>query len=125
MLTPTEVMAFRDLLENQLADLERKAGGTVSDLLLLSIGAADLLDLTSMEADRSFNLRIRDRESKLIRKIKSALRRIEDGTYGECDECGEDISPARLRARPVTNYCIRCKTKRETLEKMGRVLPAA
>ena len=125
MLTPTEVMAFRDLLENQLEDLERKAGGTVSDLLLLSIGAADLLDLTSMEADRSFNLRIRDRESKLIRKIKSALRRIEDGTYGECDECGEDISPARLRARPVTNYCIRCKTKLETLEKMGRVLPAA
>ena len=125
MLTPTEVMAFRDLLENQLEDLERKAGGTVSDLLLLSIGAADLLDLTSMEADRSFILRIRDRESKLIRKIKSALRRIEDGTYGECDECGEDISPARLRARPVTNYCIRCKTKLEALEKMGRVLPAA
>ncbi len=125
MLTPTEVMAFRDLLENQLEDLERKAGGTVSDLLLLSIGAADLLDLTSMESDRSFNLRIRDRESKLIRKIKSALRRIEDGTYGECDECGEDISPARLRARPVTNYCIRCKTKLEALEKMGRVLPAA
>jgi DnaK suppressor protein len=125
MLTPTEMMAFRDLLENQLADLERKASGTVSDLLLLSIGSADLLDLTTMEADRSFHLRIRDRESKLIRKIKAALRRIEDGTYGECDECGEDISPNRLQARPVTTYCIRCKTKREALEKLGRVLPAA
>lgn len=125
MLTPNELMAFRDLLEHQLAELEGRAGGTVSDLLLQSIGAADLLDLTAMEADRSFTLRIRDRESKLIRKIRQALRRIEDGTYGECDGCGEDISPARLQARPVTTYCIRCKTKMESLEKLGRVLPAA
>jgi DnaK suppressor protein len=125
MMTPNELTAFRDLLEHQLADLERKAGGTVSDLLLQSIGAADLLDLTTMESDRSITLRMRDRESKLIRKIRFALRRIQDGTYGECEECGEDISPARLRARPVTDYCIRCKTKLEFLEKMGRIKPAA
>ncbi len=125
MLTQTELMAYRDLLEHQLEDLERKAGGTVSGLLLNSIGAADLLDLTTMESDRSFTLRIHDRESKLIRKIKAALRRIQDGTYGECDECGEDISPARLQARPVTSYCIRCKTKLEALEKTGRIKPAA
>jgi DnaK suppressor protein len=125
MLTQAELMAYRDLLEHQLADLERKAGGTVSDLLLNSIGAADLLDLTTMEADRGWTLRIRDRESKLIRKIKAALQRIQEGTYGECEECGEDISPARLQARPVTSYCIRCKTKLEALEKMGRIQPAA
>lgn len=125
MLTPIELMAYRDLLEQQLADLERKAGGTVSDLLLNSIGAADLLDLTTMESDRSFTLRIHDRESKLIRKIKAALHRIREGTYGECEECGEDISPARLQARPVTSYCIRCKTKLEALERMGRIQPAA
>jgi DnaK suppressor protein len=125
MLTQAELMAYRDLLEHQLADLERKAGGTVSDLLLNSIGAADLLDLTTMEADRGWTLRIRDRESKLIRKIKAALQRIQEGAYGECEECGEDISPARLQARPVTSYCIRCKTKLEALEKMGRIQPAA
>jgi DnaK suppressor protein len=125
MLTQAELMAYRDLLEHQLADLERKAGGTVSDLLLNSIGAADLLDLTTMEADRGWTLRIRDRESKLIRKIKAALQRIQEGTYGECEKCGEDISPARLQARPVTSYCIRCKTKLEALEKMGRIQPAA
>jgi DnaK suppressor protein len=125
MLTPNELTAFRDLLEHQLAELEGRAGGTVSDLLLQSIGAADLLDLTAMEADRSFTLRIRDRESKLIRKIRQALRRIQDGTYGECDGCGEEISPARLQARPVTTYCIGCKTKMESLEKLGRVQPAA
>ncbi len=125
MLTSTEIMAFRDLLENQLMELERRAGGTLSDLLLQSIGAADLLDLTTMESDRSFTLRIRDRERRLIRKIKAALRRIEEGTYGECEECGEDISPARLQARPVASYCIRCKTKLEALEKTGRIKPAA
>lgn len=125
MLTPTETMAFRDLLESQLVELERKAGGTVSDLLLLSIGAADPLDLTTMESDRSFTLRIRDRESKLIHKIRQALRRIQDGSYGECEGCGEDISPARLQARPVTTYCIRCKTKLESVEKQRRVQPAA
>ncbi len=125
MLTQAELMAYRDLLENQLADLERKAGGTVSDLLLNSIGAADLLDLATMDADRGWTLRIRDRESKLIRKIKAALRRIQDGSYGECEECGEDISMARLQARPVTSHCIRCKTKLESMEKMGRIQPAA
>ncbi len=125
MLTQAELMAYRDLLENQLADLERKAGGTVSDLLRNSIGAADLLDLATMDADRGWTLRIRDRESKLIRKIKAALRRIQDGSYGECEECGEDISMARLQARPVTSHCIRCKTKLESMEKMGRIQPAA
>ncbi len=125
MLTQAELMSYRDLLENQLADLDRKAGGTVSDLLLNSIGAADLLDLATMDADRGWTLRIRDRESKLIRKIKVALRRIQDGSYGECEECGEDISMARLQARPVTSHCIRCKTKLESMEKMGRIQPAA
>jgi DnaK suppressor protein len=125
MLTPTELLVFRDLLEHQLAELERKAGSTVSDLLGQSIGAADLLDLTTMDSDRSFTLRIRERESKLIRKIKAALRRIQEGSFGECEECGEDISPARLQARPVTTYCIRCKTKLECLEKLGRSKPAA
>jgi DnaK suppressor protein len=126
MLTTAELMAFRDLLEQQLDELERRAGGTVSDLLLQSIGAADFMDLAAMDADRGWTLRIRDRESKLIRKIRQALRRIQEGTYGECEECGEDIHIARLQARPVTTYCIHCKTKLESLEKLGRAArPAA
>jgi DnaK suppressor protein len=71
-----------------------------------------------MDADRSFTLRIRDRESKLINKIKAALDRLEDGEFGECEMCGEDIGVARLRARPVTTYCISCKTKLENQEKL-------
>jgi len=62
-------------------------------------------------------LRIRDRESKLILKVKKALVRIEIGTFGICEACGEDISFDRLKARPVTTQCIDCKTKEENLEK--------
>ena len=109
---------FKALLTDQLVELQRKADGTVSDLLLLSVHAADPLDTSAMDADRSFTLRIRDRESKLINKIKAALDRIEEGEYGVCEMCGEDIGGARLRARPVTTYCIRCKTKLENQEKL-------
>jgi DnaK suppressor protein len=62
-------------------------------------------------------LRIRDREHKLIKKIKKALDRIENGTFGICESCGEEISIKRLKARPVTSQCIECKSKEEALEK--------
>jgi DnaK suppressor protein len=61
-------------------------------------------------------LRIRDRERKLIVKIRGALERIDSGTYGICDSCGSDISVKRLKARPVTTQCIDCKTKEEAME---------
>jgi len=116
MMTTEEHLFLKKLMMDQLEELQRKADGTVSDLLLLSINSADELDISSMDADRSFTLRIRDRESKLINKIKAALRRMEEGDYGECEMCGEDIGIARLRARPVTTFCIRCKTKLENHE---------
>jgi DnaK suppressor protein len=77
----------------------------------------DPTDRAALEADRNFMLRIRDRESKLIKKIKQALERIDGGTYGICESCGEDISIKRLKARPVTTQCIDCKSKEEALEK--------
>jgi DnaK suppressor protein len=118
MLSMEDREFFKTLLTDQLEELQRKADGTVSDLLLLSVHSADPLDSSAMDADRSFTLRIRDRESKLINKIKAALDRIEEGEYGVCDMCGEDIGVARLRARPVTTFCIRCKTKLESQEKL-------
>jgi DnaK suppressor protein len=119
MLSQKDLRYIEDLLKSQLDDLTAKADGTVNDLLMLSVNAADPMDLLSMETDRSYMLRIRDRESKLIRKIKAALKRIEEGTYGDCDNCGEPIGAARLRARPVTTYCIACKTKMESMEKVA------
>ena len=74
-------------------------------------------DRAALESDRNFMLRIRDREHKLIKKIKKALERIENGTFGICETCGEEISVKRLKARPVTSQCIECKSKEEALEK--------
>jgi DnaK suppressor protein len=118
MLSMEDREFFKALLTDQLEELQRKADGTVSDLLLLSVHSADPLDTSTMDADRSFTLRIRDRESKLINKIKAELDRLDDGEFGECEMCGEDIGVARLRARPVTTYCISCKTKLENQEKL-------
>jgi DnaK suppressor protein len=78
----------------------------------------DPLDRATYETDRSFTLRIRDRESVLINKIKQSLEDIEDGIYGICDACGRDISVNRLRARPVARHCIACKTKMEKQERL-------
>jgi DnaK suppressor protein len=77
----------------------------------------DILDRAVHEGQRAFAFRIRERERFLIRKIKDALHRIEEGTYGICEKCGEDIPIARLKARPVTNYCLDCKNRMETQEK--------
>ena len=74
------------------------------------------VDRASLEADRNFMLRIRDRENKLIKKIRKAMDRIENNTFGVCEKCDEDISLARLKARPVTTHCIDCKTKEEATE---------
>jgi DnaK suppressor protein len=119
LLSKEDISFFEDLLRSQLMELERKADGTVSSLLISSVYAPDPLDSASLDSERNVTLRIRDRERKLIRKVKDALERIEDGTYGECELCGEDISIARLRARPVTNHCIKCKTLLEMRERVS------
>jgi len=77
----------------------------------------DPTDQASMETDRDFDLRIKDRERKLIRKIDQAINRIKEGEFGLCEACGGDISPKRLQARPVTTLCIDCKTEQEQEER--------
>ena len=108
---------FKELLTNQLEELLNQADDTVSGMTVPKENFPDPTDRASLEADRNFMLRIRDRESKLIKKIKKALARIENGTFGICEKCGEDISLKRLQARPVTTQCIECKTKEEAMEK--------
>lgn len=108
---------FRELLKHRLEELLSQAGGTVTEMNDPKGNFPDPTDRAAYEADRNFELRIRDREFKLIKKVKKALERIEDGTFGICDKCGEDISVPRLKARPVTTLCIDCKTKEEALEK--------
>ena len=112
-----DIEYFKKFLTERLDELLSQAGDTVSGMTAPKENFPDPTDRASLEADRNFMLRIRDRESKLIKKIKSALERIENGTFGTCDKCGEDIALKRIKARPVTTQCIDCKTKEEALEK--------
>ena len=108
---------FKELLSNQLEELLDQADNTVIGMTTPKENFPDPTDRASLEADRNFMLRIRDRESKLIKKIKKALEGIENNTFGICEKCGDDISIKRLKARPVTTQCIECKIKEEALEK--------
>ena len=78
----------------------------------------DTLDRSSVETDRNFTLRLRDRERKLLKKIDEALSRIDNKTFGVCEECGEEIGVNRLKVRPVATLCIVCKEEQEKKEKM-------
>jgi DnaK suppressor protein len=108
---------FKELLTERLTDLLSHADDTVTGMTAPKENFADPTDRASHEANRNFELRIRDREHKLIKKVKKALQRIDDNVFGICETCGEDISIARLKARPVTTQCIDCKTREEVLEK--------
>ena len=110
---------FRALLQEQMDQLLREAGKTVSEMTDEKSNFPDPTDRASLESDRNFELRIRDRERKLISKIREALERIESGEFGECEDCGDQIGEARLLARPVTTLCIECKTEQERQEKIG------
>ncbi|MDO3377950.1 RNA polymerase-binding protein DksA [Geoalkalibacter halelectricus] len=110
---------FRQILQNQLNELLREAGKTVSEMTTEKSNLPDITDLATVESDRNFELRIRDRERKLIKKIREAIERIDSGEFGVCEACEEDIGEARLRARPVTTLCIDCKTEQERQEKIG------
>ena len=112
-----EIEKFKKILTVQLEELLEQADDTVSGMTAPKENFPDPTDRASLEADRNFLLRIRDRESKLIKKIKKTLERIENGTFGICESCGENISTKRMKARPVTTQCIECKTKEEALEK--------
>jgi DnaK suppressor protein len=109
---------FKKLLTKRLDDLLVEANKTVTGMTDQGGNFPDPTDRATLESDRNFTLRIRDRERKLIVKIKNALDRLENGAFGICEECGEDISDKRLKARPVTTLCINCKKKQENQEKV-------
>jgi DnaK suppressor protein len=111
--------AFRKLLTQKINELLSEAGKTVSEMTNNGKeNFPDPNDRASLESDRNFELRIRDRERKHIVKMQEAIKRIDDGTYGVCESCGGPISEKRLLARPVTTECIDCKTKQEKIEKL-------
>jgi DnaK suppressor protein len=113
-----DIEYFKEFLTKRLSELLVQADDTVSDMTSEEETFPDPTDRASHESERNFTLRIRDREHKLIKKIKKALERIENGTFGICETCEEEITVDRLKARPVTTQCIKCKTKEEEMEKV-------
>ncbi len=108
---------FRCQLLDKRDEILAEAGKTLSDMTDQTTNIPDPNDRATVESGRSFELRIRDRERKLLSKIEEAIGRLDEGEYGVCEGCGEDIGIKRLEARPVTTYCIDCKTLQETKEK--------
>jgi len=117
-----ELKHFQTLLHEKLDELLKEADRTVDGMTdAKAENFPDPTDRASLESNRNFTLRIRDRERKLITKIDEALGRIEDGTYGKREECEQDIGIERLRARPVTTLCIDCKSLQEAQEHKRRI----
>ena len=112
---------LKKILINHLEELLVQADDTVSNMTTPKENFPDPVDRSTIETDRNFVLRIRDRERQLAEKIRKALLRIENGTFGICDKCEEEIAFKRLEARPVTTQCIDCKTKEEAYENALRV----
>jgi DnaK suppressor protein len=116
-LEERDLESFRNLLQDRRRGLLNGAEKTVHGMVGGKENFPEPVDRAALESDRNATLRIRDRERKLINKIDEALERIADGSYGVCEECGEDIGAERLRARPVTTLCIECKNEQEAKEK--------
>lgn len=111
---------FRQKLLSWRNDLLRESSETLTNLQEESSVSPDIADRATAETDRSLELRTRDRERKLITKINLALARIDDDTYGYCEETGEPISVARLEARPIATLSLEAQERHERLERTKR-----
>jgi DnaK suppressor protein len=109
---------FRELLTAQLEGLLNQARRTANDLINKEDHHyTEFVDKASFDEDQNLRIRIHNRESNLIKKNQTALQRIEEDEFGICEDCGEEIPFNRLKARPVTTKCIRCKTREELAER--------
>ncbi|MBS1184155.1 MAG: dksA, partial [Proteobacteria bacterium] len=111
---------FRRKLLQWKEDILRESKETLVNLQNENTNLPDIADRASSETDRSIELRARDRQRKLISKIEAAIKRIEDGSYGYCEETGEPISLKRLDARPIATLSIEAQERHERREKVYR-----
>ena len=119
-MNPRQVEYFRRKLLRWRTDLLREADGTLASLSEGGIAEADITDRASVETDRALELRTRDRARKLIGKIDQALSRIENGSYGYCEETGEPIGLRRLDGRPIATLSIEAQERHERMERVHR-----
>ena len=119
-MNPLQLEYFRKRLADWRGQLLKESNGTISTLRTSTSSAADATDRASVESDRALELRTRDRSRKLIAKIDDALRRIEDGSYGYCEETMQPIGVRRLEARPIATLSIEAQERHERLERQYR-----
>ena len=119
-MNPKQLAYFKEKLLAWRSDIQRESAETVESLQEHNLNAPDLADRATSESDRSIELRARDRQRKLVSKINQALKRIEDGEYGYCEETGEPISLQRLDARPIATLSLEAQERHERREKVYR-----
>jgi DnaK suppressor protein len=116
-LTEEQIRELKEILERRRAEVLEDIKRGLEDQLHAEREVGDLVDMSTDEILRTFEMRIRDREAKYLKKIEKALKKIEEGTYGICEKCGECIQYERLKLRPVAELCIKCKLEQEQMEK--------
>ena len=119
-MNPKHVEFFRHRLLDWKNELLRESVETIHHMQEQTANESDIADRASTETDRSLELRTRDRERKLINKIEEALRRIDDGTYGYCEETGDPIGLKRLMARPIATLSLEAQERHEREERVHR-----
>src|SRR6185312_12141484 len=119
-MNPRQREYFRQKLENWKEEILKESRETLDNLQEESQNHPDMADRASSESDRALELRTRDRQRKLIAKIDAALKRLEDGTYGFCEETGDPITIARLDARPIATLSLEAQEMHERREKVYR-----
>lgn len=119
-MNPMHLAYFRNKLEIWRAELLNEATETITDLSQENLHRPDQMDRAQIESNAAIDLRTRDRERKLLQKIESALRRIEDGSYGYCVETDEPINLRRLEARPIASLSLHAQEQHERNERIHR-----
>ena len=109
---------FRALLSRTLERLTLSSAEGLSELVDERETLPDLADRATQETDRDMSLIMRERDRRLLQEVRQALQRLDNGEYGVCEECGEEIGVPRLKARPMTTMCIKCKSRQEEDEQL-------
>lgn len=115
-MNKTQLKKFKKLFEVQRASLLFNDRVIREDFSVQEEDKYDEVDQASADVEQSMRMRLRNREALYIKKVEEALKRIAEGTFGQCDECGEDIELRRLEARPTANLCVSCKEDQERKE---------
>ena len=115
-LTPDQLKELKELLICRRDETLKRLNHLLEEKLLASSDVGDEIDSADLEMERLRLIRLRERETRYLKKVEYALTKMENGTYGICENCGKPISYERLKARPVAIYCIECKKKLEIEE---------